>query len=89
MAACFYVLSGFGLPGVREIGHLVFVILMGFVSFGSVATLFASVIGVAPGLLSFGSCTLVRSKGCRRHSRNGFRCVPYRSAENDKAEEWR
>ena len=52
MAACFYLLSGVGLPTIREIGHLVFITLMGLVTFGSVATLFASVIGVAIWLLS-------------------------------------
>jgi inorganic phosphate transporter, PiT family len=52
MAACFYLLSGPVLPGAREIGHLVFVTLLGFVTFGSVAVMFASVIGVAIWLLS-------------------------------------
>jgi hypothetical protein len=34
-------------------GHLIFEILMGFISFGGVAVLFASLVGLAIGLLSW------------------------------------
>jgi hypothetical protein len=33
-------------------GHLIFEILMGFISFGSVAILFASLVGIAAWILS-------------------------------------
>jgi hypothetical protein len=33
-------------------GHLIFDILMGFISFGSVAILFASLVGIAAWILS-------------------------------------
>jgi hypothetical protein len=38
-------------PGGGSMGHLIFEILMGFVSFGSVAILLASLVGIAAWIL--------------------------------------
>jgi hypothetical protein len=52
MAAGFYLLSGFDPTYFLAIGNLAYIILMGFISFSAVATLFASIIGIAVWLLS-------------------------------------
>jgi PiT family inorganic phosphate transporter len=52
MAAGFYLLSGFIPSFSGSIGYLLFEILMGFISFGSVAILFASLFAIVIWLLS-------------------------------------
>jgi hypothetical protein len=47
MAALFYGLAGLLAPAVEPTVHVTFVILMGLISFGSVAILLASIIGGA------------------------------------------
>jgi len=52
MAAAFYLLAGWLAPAVAPTANLIFVVLMGGISFGSVAVLFASVIAIAVWLVS-------------------------------------
>jgi hypothetical protein len=52
MAAFFYELAGLLARAGEPTGHLIFVILMGFISFGSMAVLFASIIGAAVWVVS-------------------------------------
>jgi PiT family inorganic phosphate transporter len=52
MAAGFYVLSGYVPSFSGSVAYLIFEILMGFISFGSVAILFASLFGIVIWLLS-------------------------------------